>query len=146
MKKIYCLMLSALMMLNAFPAFVYASDTLSGEGTKENPYIISGAADYQLLSDAVKNGESYQGKYFIQTADFEFENAPADETAVYGMGENEFAGIYDGNGYTIALADDYKEVGGEQMSFSELCDWIVLFGAVSIALTNIYNLFANYFW
>ena len=29
------------------------------------------------------------------------------------------------------------------MSFSELCDWIVLLGAVSIALTNIYNLFAK---
>lgn len=114
MKKIYCVMLSALMMLNAFPAFVYASDTLSGEGTKENPYIVSSAADYQIISDSVKNGESYKDKYFIQTADFEFENAPADETVVYGMGESEFAGIYDGKGYTIALADSYKEVCNEE--------------------------------
>lgn len=35
------------------------------------------------------------------------------------------------------------EAGGENMSVSEMCDWIVLFGAVAIALTNIYNLFAK---
>lgn len=29
------------------------------------------------------------------------------------------------------------------MSFSEICDWIVLIGAVTIALTNIYNFFAK---
>lgn len=29
------------------------------------------------------------------------------------------------------------------MSFSEFCDWIVLLGAVTIALTNIYNFFAK---
>ena len=29
------------------------------------------------------------------------------------------------------------------MTFSELCDWIILIGAVTIALTNIYNFFAK---
>ena len=29
------------------------------------------------------------------------------------------------------------------MSFSEICDWVVLIGAVTIAITNIYNFFAK---
>ena len=85
-----------------------------GDGTKENPYIIADMDDYQMLSNAVKGGVTFEGKYFIQTADFEFENAPSGGTVVYGMGDNEFAGIYDGKGGTITLADDYKEVAGEE--------------------------------
>lgn len=112
--KLISLMAACALSVNTFSVIALANTGLEGDGSFENPYIISGAEDFVELSSAVAEGNSFEGKYFVQTADFEFENAPADETVVYGMGENEFGGIYDGCGNKIILADTYKEVNNEE--------------------------------
>lgn len=74
--------------------------TFEGDGTKENPYLISSFDDYVALTSLVESGNDFSGKYFKQTNDI----AP-DEDGTYGLSENdEFAGFYDGNGYTITIA------------------------------------------
>ncbi len=71
---------------------------LSGKGTKADPYLINTAEDFYNLTMVMVGGESFQGKYFRQTANIDM------TTVSYYSGvasPNVFAGIYDGCGHTI---------------------------------------------
>ena len=72
-----------------------------GQGTKENPYLISFPQDLELLSSRVKNGNDYAGQYFCQTCDLDMSSitkwTPIGEFNSGGC----FRGIYDGCGYEI---------------------------------------------
>ncbi len=78
---------------------------LTGEGTEDDPYIISSENDFKALrSNLRKDSTAYaSGLYFRQTADF---NAPdrsdTDEGRYYA--NTDFAGIYDGGGYSITVS------------------------------------------
>lgn len=74
-----------------------------GSGTQDDPYLISDKDDLIKLNEGVTvNAQTYQGDYFKQTNDIDLENA----TDFVGIGADgksahNFAGTYDGQGYTI---------------------------------------------
>ena len=71
---------------------------LSGKGTQSTPYLITSAEDFYNFTQVMANGESFQGKYFLQTADIDM----AKTTYYTGVANpNIFAGIYDGGSHTI---------------------------------------------
>ena len=68
-----------------------------GEGTEENPYLISTADDFTTLCRET----GYWGKHFRLTNNIDFSNA---EVAGIGNKTNPFTGTFDGNYYTISNA------------------------------------------
>jgi len=82
------------------PEFIKVSVklNLSGKGTKADPYLITSAEDFYNFSMVMAGGESFQGKYFRQTADIDMT-----KISYYSgvANPNVFAGIYDGQGHTI---------------------------------------------
>lgn len=70
-----------------------------GKGTAENPYEIRNVNDLKLLAEKVNSGETYEGKYFKQTADIDLNN----ETNWTPIGKlnNPFKGIFNGDGHQI---------------------------------------------
>ncbi len=82
----------------------YAADELtlldpSKPNAKDNPYIISSAADIAYLSVSVNQGQEYINQYFLQTADIDLD---AHYFTPIGQNVKGFSGIYDGNGHTIS--------------------------------------------
>lgn len=75
-------------------------EELEGEGSKDEPYLISSASDFFYLIDKVNSGERYEGKYFKQTQNINFNYIPMKSVAVVGTG-TAFSGTYDGNGHYI---------------------------------------------
>ncbi len=74
-----------------------------GSGTQDDPYLISDKDDLIKLNDGVvNNAQNYEGDYFVQTNDIDLENA-TDFVGVGadGVSSHNFAGTYDGQGYTI---------------------------------------------
>ena len=71
---------------------------LSGKGTKADPYLITSAEDFYNFSMVMAGGESFQGKYFRQTADIDMT-----KVSYYSgvANPNVFAGTYDGYGHQI---------------------------------------------
>ncbi len=70
-----------------------------GEGTEKSPYLISNRYDLNLMASSFNGPEAakFSGKYFLQTADVEFDKTVENNyTAV-----RSFTGHYDGAGYTI---------------------------------------------
>ncbi len=95
-----------------------AQITFSGSGTQADPYILSSAADFDLLDDLVEDGETFSGKYFKVTEDVTMTagwDGIGAATMVYGKpgyasydvwyatSMNPFAGILDGNGHTLTF-------------------------------------------
>ncbi|MBO4454568.1 MAG: InlB B-repeat-containing protein [Paludibacteraceae bacterium] len=87
-----------------------------GEGTAEEPYLISSTADWDFLADQVNAGTTYAGKYFRQTADISVTTmvGTGNHLNTGGSGEDyiTFNGIYDGDGNTLTVNIDV--VGGER--------------------------------
>ncbi len=75
----------------------YYSSSLTGQGTLNNPYLITSEKDFAYLAYTSK-GETYSGKYFKQTANL---NLNAHPWIGIGVLETPFAGIYDGGLYQI---------------------------------------------
>lgn len=98
-----------------------------GEGTAENPYQIENEAQYVYFQRAVNGGESYEDKFFILTADLDFDNRNINPIGFhddysmdsqYYMESKFFLGTFDGNYKTIDNANvllalpDEDEIGG----------------------------------
>jgi len=74
-----------------------------GFGIKTNPYLIEDAKDLKLLAEKVNSGETYEGKYFKQTANIDLENEP-NWTPIGTMLVEEgrpFQGTFDGDEHQI---------------------------------------------
>lgn len=84
---------------------------LKGDGTEENPYLLSSAADLQMLHDAVAAGQSTEGKHFKMTADITLPDnwqpigCTKDGTNNIDKGANlnAFSGILDGNNKLLTV-------------------------------------------
>lgn len=87
----------------------------SGDGTQNNPYIISGTPELRKLAKDVNEGNTYQGKCFKLTNDIilninvlDFDGKPIikDEfeewTPIGCESKCSFCGIFDGNGHCIS--------------------------------------------
>lgn len=76
-----------------------ASNFRFGNGTEQNPYLISSGAELAYLAQQVNNGNSYDGNYFKLITDI---NLNALEWTPIGTYNQPFQGIFDGDGHTIA--------------------------------------------
>ena len=69
-----------------------------GKGTKSEPYEISSADNFNALMESVKAGETYTGKYFVQTGNVDLTKVDEFKGS---NGKGTFAGYYNGQGHTI---------------------------------------------
>lgn len=72
---------------------------LSGKGTREVPFLITGKADLELVASFCNGGLRSNGIYFLQTADIDLNGA--NWKPVGSRNSYAFEGHYDGGGYTI---------------------------------------------
>lgn len=70
----------------------------SGNGSENDPYIISTAEELSFLAKSVNEGEDYCGKYFSLNIDLDLNNL---EWTPIGNGIHAFMGNFDGKGHTI---------------------------------------------
>ncbi|MCR4922181.1 MAG: hypothetical protein K5945_10835 [Bacteroidaceae bacterium] len=73
-----------------------------GDGTPDNPYLISSANDWDALSSAVSGGTTYSGGYFRLTDDISV-------TTMLGSSTSKFSGTFDGNGHTLTFNQEATE-------------------------------------
>ena len=76
-----------------------------GSGTEDDPYIISNTEKWTLLSNRVKEGKGYYGKYFLQT-DSIFAGRVYVGTYFSATSHRPFGGIYDGGGHALEFLDN----------------------------------------
>ena len=109
-KKPISILLAVLMVVSLFtvvPFTASAAEAFSGEGTADNPYLITSAEDWNTLASSVNNSssaESYSGKYFKLTDDISVStmigvNNHAGSPAQTNL--KSFCGIFDGDGHTV---------------------------------------------
>ena len=72
-----------------------------GKGTKEDPYKISDTDTFRSFTEALKSGETYEGKYFLQTKNLDMSNLK-DYKGINETGT--FAGTYNGQGHSINVS------------------------------------------
>ena len=80
------------------------SESLSGEGTEEAPYLISSGADLAYLASSVNGGNNYGGKYIVLTKNVN-ENFKA-WTSIGKTSDKVFSGIFDGKNFAIENVTD----------------------------------------
>ena len=100
-----------------------ASSFSSGNGTENDPYKISTAAELAFLAKSVNDGESYQGKYLLLNNNIDLNGL---EWTPIGNGINSFMGIFDGKGLTVknlkitqGVRYDYEYTTGKEISYSD---------------------------
>lgn len=82
-----------------------------GEGTEENPYIISSVDELKVLANAVnKTGLTYQNKCF-KVAEGTVLDLSGEKWASIGTLSHKFMGTFDGNGATVKGLTDNGEFG-----------------------------------
>ncbi|MDR1121503.1 MAG: hypothetical protein LBM08_11365, partial [Dysgonamonadaceae bacterium] len=95
MKKIVTTIAGLFIAINSF---AYSG----GNGTEENPYLISSKADMAQLASNVNGGQTYAGNYFLLTCDL----TGASDTITTTVGNSDshyFSGIFDGGEHEIAV-------------------------------------------
>ncbi|MGN1235749.1 MAG: hypothetical protein ACI4U2_07185, partial [Christensenellaceae bacterium] len=122
---------------DAFDALdTLASAKLSGTGTVSDPYLISSAADLVLLSDLVNGGETFEGEYFLQTANIDLKSVGSFRPIGCVEGTY-FDGTYDGNGYTLSnLVIDETSGTAQNALFSNFAGQLSNLGVVSGKITG----------
>ena len=69
-----------------------------GDGSKQNPYLITNGSELAYLAENVNNGENYEGKYFQLASDIDLGSK---SWTPIGNTNNSFRGIFDGAGHSI---------------------------------------------
>ncbi|MDC7279492.1 FMN-binding protein [Butyrivibrio fibrisolvens] len=78
-----------------------SDDTIKGEGTEENPYLISNVKQLELFAKNVDEGNSYAGEYVSLTNDITLSSSQNFNSIGTSDGFDIFAGTFDGNNYSI---------------------------------------------
>lgn len=79
-----------------------ASSFSSGNGSEDNPYVISTCSEFMYFKSLIDgdNSSSYNDKYYILSSNLDFDN-----NSISGIGsitdDNVFTGNFDGDGFTI---------------------------------------------
>ena len=78
--------------------------SVEGEGTESNPYLIDSAVDLALFSAMVNDGNTFLGKYLVQTADIDLSGKQWIAIGGYvAVGTSRpFIGVYNGGYYNIS--------------------------------------------
>ncbi|NDW08472.1 MBG domain-containing protein [Dysgonomonas sp. 520] len=81
---------------------VVAQTYSGGDGSEDNPFLISSKTDMETLATTVNSGNSYAGKYFLLTKSLTEENDTV-TTIVGTSSANCFSGVFDGKEHKIAI-------------------------------------------
>lgn len=146
--KFLSLLLALVLCFTALPISAFAvtppNEFLSGgNGTQDDPWLISTAADLKALADILNSGNAstydahgddcgagnFHGYYFKQTADIDLQGIENWEPIGYN-GSTYFAGNYDGNGYIIRNAKSTGKVDVDGYATAGIFGWVA-FGSVS---------------
>ena len=118
-----------------------------GSGTKDDPWLISSAADLQLLANTINDGKAagfdadaaaggkgvagnYYGYYFKQTTDLDLSGIENWDPIGYSGGQDlYFAGHYDGDGHTISNATCAGKNDDDGFATAGIFGWVA-FGSV----------------
>ena len=147
-KRIGSLLLILALCFTLLPTAALASDGAwdgstaaafaGGTGTAEDPYQIANGAQLAYLASSVNNGETYEEKNFVLTANIDLNELPwtpianSFSNALFGGSDYRvFAGNFDGNGYTISKVC----IGSETTPFES--DVFGLFGATAGKISNL---------
>ena len=151
-KKVLSLLLTLCLVMTFVPMAAFAEDAQNisvwdgstaaafagGTGTAEDPYQIANGAQLAYLASSVNNGETYEEKNFVLTANIDLNGLPwtpiADsfsDALLGGSNYRIFAGNFDGNGYTISKVS----IGSETTPFES--DVFGLFGATEGKISNL---------
>ena len=85
-------------LLATISAFAYSG----GNGTEQEPYLISSKADMEELATTVNKGQTYEGVYFLLTRDLTGEDDVI--SSIIGTSNTRyFSGIFDGDGHEIKV-------------------------------------------
>ena len=83
-----------------------ASSAFSGgDGSQESPYRVSTAENFRYLAEQVNSGNTFEGKYIVQTADISFGGESIQPVGYYLQGGSHkypFKGDYDGGGFVLS--------------------------------------------
>ena len=144
MKKVLSVILFAAMILSLCAFNIGAawdgttvSASLAGEGTQDSPYVVETAADLAFLAKSVNEGNSYEGKYIVQTADIDL-GGEVFSRYIF----SEFHGTIDGNGKTVknfsivGTADGYNAIIANANGFLYIKDLNVGTADAPISVTG----------
>ena len=85
--------------------FGTASASLKGDGTQDSPYLVETAEDLAFLAKSVNEGNTYEGKYIVQTADIDLggkEWTPIGHQKINSAETDApFSGVYSGLGHKV---------------------------------------------
>ena len=90
------------------PANIYAlNGTITGIGTKEEPYLIEDIADLKQFRNEVNSGNTYSGKFIKLVYDIDMSTDKINDVqtkwvAIGNTSSNKFSGTFDGNNKTIS--------------------------------------------
>ena len=151
-KKILSLLLTLCLAMTFVPMAAFAEDAQNinvwdgsiaaafagGTGTAEDPYQIANGAELAYLASSVNNGETYEAKNFVLTANIDLNGLPWTPIAnsffdaLFGGSDYRvFAGNFDGKGYTISNVS----IGSETTPLES--DVLGLFGATEGKISNL---------
>ena len=151
-KKVLSLLLTLCLVMTFVPMAAFAEDAQNisvwdgstaatfagGTGTAEDPYQIANGAELAYLASSVNNGETYEAKNFVLTANIDLNGLPwtpianSFSDALFGGSDYRvFAGNFDGKGYTISNVS----VGSETTPLES--DVFGLFGATEGKISNL---------
>ena len=71
----------------------------SGTGTQQDPYEIFSAKEFVYFLNQIKNGETYEGIYFVLTSNINLGGFAVDSTSL--TEDTAFKGILDGNSHKV---------------------------------------------
>lgn len=102
MKKRFIAVFAAIMLtVGIFQgSTVFAENGIKGNGSKEEPYLISSLTELIKLSELTAQGNSFKDNYIELTADI---TLPLDFIPI-GQGTKTFSGNFNGNGHTVTVA------------------------------------------
>ena len=92
---------------DAWDGETIATSFSSGNGTVENPYIISNPEEFMYFKNSIEglDYEAYQDKYYELSSDLNFGNHPISSIGIKEDIEKIFKGNFNGNGHTISNID-----------------------------------------
>ena len=77
-------------------------EAITGTGTKEDPFLITSAAQFVLMQEDMRAGKTFAGQYFALTSDINLNDCP-DYTPCATSTGGVFAGTFDGRGHVITV-------------------------------------------
>ena len=150
-KRILSCFMALALCLSLMPTAVLADEMKTmtaysgGNGTEDDPWLISSVADLQLLANTINDGKAaefdadckdtgdgipgnYHGYYFKQTIDLDLSSIASWDPIGYS-GSFYFAGNYDGDGHTISNAKSTGKNDDEGYATAGIFGWVA-FGSV----------------